>query len=404
MTRVLTRQGWLVVAGAVVLVVLGRLLGVFELFLLGSSAAVLLVVAVVSVARVHLRFEVDREVTPALVHAGMLSRFELRVRNAGDQRTPVLRLFDPVSRTQVADLLLGPLEPLGTAHAAYRLPTERRGIVRVGPLAVVVGDPFGLASVATKAAPVAELTVFPHVDDIAALPQTTGHDPLAGSEHPTALGRTGDDFYALRPYVVGDDMRRVHWPSTARRDELMVRQDELPWQGRVAVLVDVRRTTHTVDSLELAVSAAASVVTASWKRRDLIRLISTDGADSGFAAGSAHVEAIMEHLATVEATVGGTFRGVVDALARAGGGGGLVVIVASIAESELVALSSLRQKFGSLTIVQFDRSSWDPASPAAPAASTPGMVMVSRELAFPAAWNRAVQSRSRGRRPALPVS
>jgi len=49
------------------------------------------------------------------------------------------------------------------------------------------------------------------------------------------VGRVGDDFYALRPYVVGDDMRKVHWPSTARRDELMVRQDELPWQGRVTI-------------------------------------------------------------------------------------------------------------------------------------------------------------------------
>ncbi len=69
---------------------------------------------------------------------------------------------------------------------------------------------------------------------------TTGNDPLAGAEHPNALGRGGEDFYALRHYVVGDDLRRVHWPSTARHDELMVRQDELPWQGRATVLVDVR--------------------------------------------------------------------------------------------------------------------------------------------------------------------
>ncbi len=212
-------------------------------------------------------------------------------------------MFDPVTGTRGADLLLGPLEPGVTARAAYRLPTEKRGIVRIGPLDVVVTDPFGVASSATTAAPISELTVFPWVDDIVPVPHTSGDDPHAGADHPSALGRSGEDFYALRPYVVGDDLRRVHWKSTARRDELMVRQDELPWQGRVTVLLDVRRSGHTAESLELAVSAAASVVTASWKRRDLVRLITTDGTDLGFAAGTAHAEAIMEFLATVPASL-----------------------------------------------------------------------------------------------------
>ena len=154
------------------------------------------------------------------------------------------------------------------------------------------------------------------------VPHTSGDDPHAGADHPYALGRTGEDFYALRPYVVGDDLRRVHWPSTARHDELMVRQDELPWQGRATVLLDVRRSGHTADSLELAVSAAASVVTASWKRRDLVRLITTDGTDSGSPPGTPHVEAIMEFLATVAATSGGTLRGTIDALGAASHGGG----------------------------------------------------------------------------------
>jgi uncharacterized protein (DUF58 family) len=232
------------------------------------------------------------------------------------------------------------------------------------------------------------------------LPHTTGHDPHAGADHPNALGRTGEDFYALRPYVVGDDMRRVHWPSTARLDQLMVRQDELPWQGRVTVVLDVRRTTHVPASLELVVSAAASVVTTSWRRRDLVRLMSTDGADSGFAAGHNHVEAIMEHLATVQATPGGTLRGVLDVLAQSAGGGALVVIVANIAQAELHAVARLRTGFGSLTVVQFDRSSWDATAPAAPeATASTQLLRVTRSLSFPDAWNKAMRARSGGRRP-----
>ena len=102
---------------------------------------------------------------------------------------------------------------------------------------------------------------------------TTGNDPLAGAEHPNSLGRGGEDFYALREYVVGDDLRRVHWPSTARHDDLMVRQDELPWQGRATVLVDVRASTNTAESLELVISAAASIVASSARRQDLVRLV-----------------------------------------------------------------------------------------------------------------------------------
>ncbi|MGH9184682.1 MAG: DUF58 domain-containing protein [Acidimicrobiales bacterium] len=397
----LTRQGWLVTAGAVVLVAAGRLLGVFELFVLGVAAAALVGLTFAVVLLVRLRLEVARHLSPPRVHAGTPSRVELRLRNRGERSTPVLRLFDPVSGTRGADLHLAPLEPLGTAQAAYRLPTDRRGIIRVGPLEVVVDDPFGLASVRTIAAPRTELTVYPRIDAIVPVPYTSGHDPHAGAEHPTALGRTGEDFYALRQYVLGDDIRRVHWPSTARRDELMVRQDELPWQGRVVVLLDVRRSTHTAASLELAVSAAASVVTASWQRQDLVRMLSTDGADSGFAAGTAHVEAIMEHLATVQATPGGTFKGMVESFSQSRrGGGGLVAVVADVTEPELTALARLRASFGSVTIVQFDRSSWDRAAPApAVAPSLPGLVKVTGQVAFADAWNRAMQGRGRlGRR------
>src|SRR5438270_830794 len=77
---------------------------------------------------------------------------------------------------------------------------------------------------------------------------------------------SGDEFYALRAYEVGDDLRRVHWPSTARRDDLMIRQHEMPWQGRATVLLDVRQGAHTEQSLEQAVSATASLLTASWQR------------------------------------------------------------------------------------------------------------------------------------------
>jgi uncharacterized protein (DUF58 family) len=299
-----------------------------------------------------------------------------------------------VSGTRGADLLVPPLGRGERTIAAYRLPTDRRGLVQIGPLDVVVGDPFGLTSVGTVAAPKVALTVYPHVDQIDPLPYTTGHDPLAGARQPNSLGRTGEDFYALRPYVVGDDLRRIHWPTSARHDELLVRQNELPWQGRTTVLLDVRKAAHTGDSLEVAVSAAASIVSATARRNDLVRLVTTAGTDSDFAPGSDHVEAIMEHLAVVPAAPTGSLRRSVEMLGRHATGGALVVIVAEVPAEDVRATLHLRSRYGSLTIVHIDRSAWDPGAPIGPAPSIP-VLRVTRDAPFATSWNTFVRSTTR---------
>jgi len=402
----LTLQGRLTLLTAIGLLVAGRLFGTIELYVLGSVLIALVVITAVGVSLTRIRIDVSRQLHPPRVHAGTPSRVEVRVQNQGSGRSPLLSLHDAVSGTRGARLLVGPLTPGESARAAYRLPTDRRGILTVGPLEVELTDPFGLSRVTLTASGASDLTVYPRVDEIEPLPLTTGNDPLAGAEHPNSLGRGGEDFYALRDYVVGDDMRRVHWPSTARHDDLMVRQDELPWQGRATVLVDVRSSTNTAQSLELVISAAASLVASSAKRQDLVRLVSTDGADSGFAAGHAHVEAIMEHLASVEATNEAAFQRVLDRLARGAPGGALVVVVALAGQAELERLARLRPRFGALTIVQFDRSSWDP-SVTPGRSSGRGVITITGEAGFADTWNRTVHPARRAtggwRRPA-PVS
>lgn len=350
----LTRPGWVTLAAGVTLAAAGRLLGVIELFVLGTTTASLPLLAVAWIVLRRLDLSVDRELHPPKVHAGSPSRVELAVRNTDARRSPVLTLRDEVSGTRGATLLVAPLEPDERTRAAYRLPTERRGILTVGPLDIRLTDPLGLARSTVRASGATELTVYPHVDVVVPVPRTTGDDPHAGAEHPNAFGRSGEDFYALRAYVVGDDLRRVHWPSTARHDELMVRQDELPWQSRCTVLLDIRTDVTTPVTLERAISAAASIVTAGADRQDLIRLVATDGSDSGFAAGHAHVESIMEHLATVEGGHDPGFRRVLDRLGRSSTGGSLVAVVGHPPASDLELISRLRQRFGSVTVISFD--------------------------------------------------
>lgn len=395
----LTRQGWLVAGGGAALLIAGRVLGLVELFVLGVVAVALLVGALLLVTSARLELQVGRTVHPSRVQVGTSSRVDLSIRNLRANGTPVLRLRDPVSGTRGADLLVPPLGRGERTIAAYRLPTDRRGLLRVGPLDVVVGDPFGLTNVTTVAAPAVEVTVYPHVDQIPPLPYTTGHDPLAGARQPNSLGRSGEDFYALRPYVIGDDLRRIHWPSSARHDELLVRQQELPWQGRTTVVLDVRKAAHSGESLEVAVSAAASIVAATARRNDLVRLVTTAGTDSDFAPGSDHVEAIMEHLAIVPASSTGSLRRTVESLARRSSGGALVVVVADVPPEDLLAASSLRSRYGSLTIVLVDRSAWDPASPVGAPPAVP-VLHVTRDAPFAATWTAYVRAAGlRGRPP-----
>ena len=369
-----TRAGWWVLLAAVGLALTGRALGAIELYVLAAGAGLLVVGAVLFVRLRRLRLEVAREIHPLRIQAGHAARVEVRATNLGRARTPLLRLRDPVTGTRGALLTLAPLPRDGTARAAYRLPSSRRGLVRVGPLTVEITDPFGLASVTAPAASLLDVTVYPRTEPLVPPAQAGGRDPHAGAEHPSFAPRAGEDFHTLRPYVVGDDLRRVHWPSTARTDELMVRQDEIPWQGRATVVLDTRRNGFDEARFEEAVSAAASLVAACTRRRDLIRLVTTDGADSGVASGHAHVDAILEHLATVELSGGGSLRRTVEALDATRGAGTLVVVLGHATPADLAALARLRRRFAAVWAVVFPRPGM-PLGATPPARDLPVLVV-----------------------------
>jgi uncharacterized protein (DUF58 family) len=263
-------------------------------------------------------------------------------------------------------------------------------------------DPFGLATTTFTSAGVTQLTVYPHVDLISALPTAQGHDPHSGAQHPRALLGAGEDFYALRPYEIGDDLRRVHWASTARVDDLMIRQDEMPWQTRATVLLDVRSRVHTAASLEIAVSAAASIHAASTRQSSLVRLVSTDGSDSGYGAGHAHHETILEHLATVEATREDRFAGVAASLRKAGNGGSLAIVTTDrTITADLEAMARLRTRYGTIVLVIIERSAYEAGGPLPPSAASPAvsaLVRVTAASSFPEAWEAAVAPAGLARR------
>jgi uncharacterized protein (DUF58 family) len=399
----LTRRGWTLAAGSLAFFVAGWLFGIVELTMLGVIVLALCGAAAAYVSLQPVQVRTERTLHPPRVHAGSSSRVDLEIRNVGNRRTPVLNVRDPFDRGwRWARFLVPPLAGRTSSRAAYRLPTEERGIFDIGPLEVSLGDPFGLATATFTSVGVAQLTVYPRIDVIAPLPTAQGHDPHSGAQHPRALLGAGDDFYALRPYEVGDDLRRVHWASTARVDDLMIRQDEMPWQTRSTILLDVRTQVHNATSLEIAVSAAASIHAASHRSSSLVRLLSTDGTDSGFGTGHSHAEAILEHLATVEATRDNQFAGVAAALRKAGNGGSLAIITTDRAISaDLEAMARLRTRYGTIVLVVIERSAYESGGPLhrpAPLPVVSALVRVTDTAPFAKAWDAAVVPAGMARR------
>ncbi|MDW3179728.1 MAG: DUF58 domain-containing protein [Acidimicrobiia bacterium] len=347
-----TPRGWACFFLGVLAVVAGRVLGLVELYVVGAILLSLSILAVVVAVMRPIRVGVGRTVAPARLHVGSVGRVELAVRN-GSTKAPVMQLTDNVEGTAGAQLFVSPLKPDEVTRAAYKLPTERRGIVRVGPVDFVAHDPFGLAVRRFTAPSVGQLVVYPEVVALPAAPPSPATERRSMSDTPEFLGGRSEEFHALRPYVPGDDIRRINWASSARHDDLIVREDEAPTQNHLTVLLD-NAALNTGPAVDKAASVAASLVSSMRNRSDPFRLLTVDGQDTGFVLGTAGVEQALSILAIVD-HVSPTQTSAVPLDAQ-----GAVVVVTTA--SPTVARSAL-VSFGRIMFITLEPSAWDSSLP-----------------------------------------
>jgi uncharacterized protein (DUF58 family) len=301
----LTVRGKVMLVSGGLMAVAAVLFGIKELYALALAAVVLVVSARVWVGIQTWDVRVLRHVHPPRVPAGFEARVELTVRNHGPRRSPPVMAGDPFDGgRRWARFTVAPLEPGETRRASYRLPTTKRGIFRLGPLELEVGDPFGLARSVQSTTADTSLTVHPRVDRISSRSLSTQADQDIRVPVPV-IGRTGTEFFALREYEAGDDLRHVHWPTTARLDDLVIRQPENFWRGRLTVAADLRNASHDPESLELALSAAASVAVSGIRSGLQVRMVGTSGLDSGHGSGQGHAGIILDLLAGAATRPGG---------------------------------------------------------------------------------------------------
>jgi uncharacterized protein (DUF58 family) len=380
----LTRAGHLVVVSSLALLAIGWYLRPYALLALGAIGLVLVALAAARTASARPRVTVARSVEPAYVYSGAVSRVRLEVSNPTTRPSAATLLHDEVEGTAGATVQVGRLAPGARVTASYRLPTRRRGRYTVGPLAASLADPFGLTSRSGVAVAAAALVVFPPVVPLAPLPRTGGRDAAEGLGRARRLGH-GDEFQGLRPYVPGDDLRSVHWPTSARVDDLVVRQHSQERRGMVTVLLDLRGAVHDGESLEAAISAAASVVVMLEAQGEAYRLITSGDIRTDHGTGPRHLRTCLELLAIAGPDSAVDLRAVATRLDRPVEES-LVAILAGQSDTATAAVANLH--FASAVAVVLN------APPLAQgAAPYPGVVRVAVPPGhnFAGAWNQAMR-------------
>ncbi|NBM18170.1 DUF58 domain-containing protein [Streptomyces sp. GC420] len=372
----LTTRGRSFLAAGVAAAVCAYVLGQGDLLRVGLLLAVLPLLCVAVLYRTRYRVAASRRLTPGRVPAGSEARVHLRMDNVSRLPTGLLMLQDRVP------YVLGPrprfvldrVEAGGRREVSYRVRSDLRGRYPLGPLQLRLTDPFGMCELTRSFSAYDTLTVVPRVEPLPPV-RMTGEAQGYGDGRHRSLALAGEDDVIPRGYRYGDDLRRVHWRSTARYGELMVRREEQPQRARCTVLLDTRRIAHRGagpdSAFEWAVSASASVTVHMLERGFSVRLL-TDTGDSvpgegsgGFAGGlggatqeSAEAAGLMmETLAVIDHSDGAGLSRAYDVL-RGGNEGLLVAFLGALDEEQAAVVARMRQRTGFAVAFLLDGDAW----------------------------------------------
>lgn len=323
-----TTRGWAALGAGIALVVLWVVFGEDLMLAGGLFLIVAIVGGIVYVRSTVPRVGVTRRLTPFQVHDG--DRAVVEVTLTTSRRIAQATVLDEVSGLGTARFVADRIEPQDPMIARYEVSCRPRGIYPVGPAVVQVRDPLALTEAGGMAGRVDRLVVYPTVEDLDGLPLGRGYDPTVNTSRTSFSQTGGDDFFTLREYQQGDDLRKVHWPSTAKRDALMIRQLELPWQSRALVLLDTRSSVYPdAESFEQAVRGVASAFRHLFRNGYTPTLWTGSGAGT-VVGGSESYGIAMEGLAVVQPVAVLDLGAALARLRRNGMSGGVLVFVTGI--------------------------------------------------------------------------
>ncbi len=358
-------------------------------------------VSALVVARTRYRLSSRRRLGSARTAAGQDTAVTLRLDNVSRLPTGLLLVEDKVpyvlgSRPR---FVLDRVEPRGRREVTYTVRSDVRGRYNLGPLSIRLTDPFGMCELQRSFSSRDTLVVTP---PIARLPSValSGEWTGSGESRARSLASAGEDDAGVREYRQGDDLRRVHWRSTARLGQVMVRREEQPWQARATLLLDTRSSAHAgegpASSFEWAVAAAASVGVHLVRSGYHLRLLTDTGAtveggNLGLDGGSSDVEgALLDSLAVLQLSAGASLRDASGGLRRGGGDGLLIALLGALDLEESQLLARLRHGTTTAVAIVLDTPTW---SVGTRSRVTPADVAGSIELLRASGW-RVLRARA----------
>jgi uncharacterized protein (DUF58 family) len=238
----------------------------------------------------------------------------------------MVSIEDPIvgPRDQLVPVaLFASVPPRSSREAFYEVGAARRGVYEFGPMRVVSRFPLGLMERSVELGTIERLTVFPRIGRI--LPRwhesVEAGDPITDSTW-AAAGINSDEFHGLREYRGGDNPRTIHWRTTARRNQLMVREFQHSRRHDLLLAVELWLPADPrpadFERVELAISFAASICVDHLQRTndaaiDLILGGSEIFQETGWT-GAAALGGILRQLALADA---GAAKGLAAAACRA---------------------------------------------------------------------------------------
>lgn len=362
-----TTRGWLVASIGLGLVIANRAFGAEALGQIGLALIVLVIAAVTVVRSGRHDLQLSRTIQPFRIGAGKTVTVTIDITNRGRGSAPLLLLEDfvPAQLSMRARFAFTGVEARGKRQASYKLRPLLRGRYRIGPFEISYLDPFSLARRKASVGEGSDLLVHPKIEKLT-MPRDLGERrslSLSAMRRPT--GSEGEDFYTLREYIEGDDLRKIHWPSTAKKQRYMIRQEETPWHNRATLVLDDRRAAHPSqsDSYERAVEAIASVADLYHRAGFTFRLTGAHEPGLPSARGADHYSRCLDLLATIglrSPTKSGLssddpllLARFAELQARRSAEGVLVLAAGDLTPEIAVALARLRRSYRQVIVISF---------------------------------------------------
>lgn len=310
-----TREGWYFIF-VLAFIVFGSILRQINLLIVLAGMMIPALLFNWRIAMGAIRKLRIRHRCPEWIFAGQTTMLEIEVRN---QSTWIdvwnLAIVDEISETgagrearrpKLAQLVVPHIPRQRRSDASYRGFFSSRGRYQIGPATLSCRFPFGLVTANVRLLDSAELFVAPRLGELSPnWHKRLGSLAIGTSSAERKRGLLPDEYYGIRPWSTGDMQRWIHWRSTAKRQELMVKQFDQPTDRDFALALDLfsRGTPADEQHVETALSFAATLLSklnTSVRGRVAIAICGTESFLYVNELAGDFLRSVMQHLAIAQ--------------------------------------------------------------------------------------------------------